>query len=112
LGVALGGVAAAGLVAHEDVADSPVDERVVGRQVGAAREAEDDVDALRLQTFHQRIYCAHLTDLLSLLSRTKYRGASPRAGNQVYQRVFGPKRQLPRRPGHDRRAPRARRATA
>ena len=39
LGVALGGVAAAGLVADEDVADARVDERVVGGQVGAARDS-------------------------------------------------------------------------
>ncbi len=42
-----------------------VDERVVGRQVGAAGQAEDDVHALRLQTFHERVNCAHLADLLS-----------------------------------------------
>ena len=36
LRVALRGVAAAGLVADEDVADAGVDERVVGGEVGAA----------------------------------------------------------------------------
>ena len=41
LGVALGGVAAALLVAHLDVAEAGVDERVVGRQVGPAGDAED-----------------------------------------------------------------------
>jgi hypothetical protein len=41
-------VAAAGLVAHEDVADAGVHERVVGRQIRAAGEPEDDLHALRL----------------------------------------------------------------
>ena len=41
LGVALGGVAAALLVADLDVAEVGVDERVVGRQVGAAGDPED-----------------------------------------------------------------------
>ena len=35
-------------------------ERVVGRQVRAAGQAEYDLDALRLQAFHQGIDCAHL----------------------------------------------------
>ena len=59
LGVALGGVAAAGLVADEHVADPRVHEGVVGGEVGAARIAEDDVDALRLEAFHDRIDCSH-----------------------------------------------------
>ena len=67
LRVALGGVPAAGLVADEDVADAAVDERVVGREVGAAGQAEDDIDALRLQTFHQGIDSPHLADLLSFV---------------------------------------------
>ena len=62
--VALGRVPAAGLVAHEDVSQAAVYERVVGRQVGAAGEAEDDLHALRLQTFHHGIDRAHLIDLL------------------------------------------------
>ena len=59
LRVALGGVAAAGLVAHEHVADAGVEEGVVGGEVRAAGEAEDDVDALRLQAFHHGINRAH-----------------------------------------------------
>ena len=55
LRVALGGVAAAGLVAHEDVADAGVDERVVGREVRAAGEPEYDVDTLCLQALHHGV---------------------------------------------------------
>jgi hypothetical protein len=60
-------MATAGLVAHEHVVDAGVDERVVGRQVGAARQAEDDVDALRLEALHHGIDRAHPPDLLGLL---------------------------------------------
>ena len=49
VGVALGHVAGALLVAHEDVADRRVDDRVVHRQDGAAGQAEDDLDALHLE---------------------------------------------------------------
>ena len=66
LGVALGGVPAAGLVADEDVADAGVVEGVVGRQVRATGQAEYDVDALRLQALHHGIDCTHRADLLSL----------------------------------------------
>ena len=59
-------MAAAGLVAHEDVADARVDERVVGREVGAAGEAEYDVHTLRLQAFHHGIDRTHSTDLLPI----------------------------------------------
>ena len=59
LGVALGRVAAAGLVAHEDVADPRVDEGVVGREVGAAGRPEYDVDALCLQALHHGIDRSH-----------------------------------------------------
>ena len=59
LGVALGGVAAARLVTHEDVADAGVDEGVVGGEVRAAGKAEYDVDALRLQALHQGIDRPH-----------------------------------------------------
>jgi hypothetical protein len=59
LGVALGRVAAAGLVAHEDVADASVVEGVVGGQVRAAGQAEDDLDALGLQALHQGIGGSH-----------------------------------------------------
>ena len=56
-------MAAAGLVAHEDVADAGIDEGVVSREVCAAGKSEDDVDALRLQTLHYGIYRAHSADL-------------------------------------------------
>ncbi len=60
LGVALGGVAAAGLVTHEDVTDATVHEGVVGREIGATGQAEDDIHALRLQAFHHRVDRTHL----------------------------------------------------
>ena len=59
LRVALGGVAAAGLVADEDVADARVDERVVGREVRAARIPEYDVDTLGLEAFHDGVDRTH-----------------------------------------------------
>jgi acetolactate synthase-1/2/3 large subunit len=46
VGVALGHVTGALLVAHEDVADRAVEQRVVHRKDEAARQAEDRVDAL------------------------------------------------------------------
>jgi hypothetical protein len=52
-------VAAAGLVAHEDVADAGVVHRVVGREVRAAGIPEYDVDALRLETLHDRVDRSH-----------------------------------------------------
>jgi hypothetical protein len=58
-------VPTAGLVPDQDVPDTPTDEGVVGRQVRTAGEAEDDIHALRLQTFHYCIHRAHRTDLLS-----------------------------------------------
>ena len=59
LGVALGGVTAAGLVADQDVTDAGVVEGVVGREVGAAGKPEYDVDTLGLQAFHQSVDCTH-----------------------------------------------------
>ncbi len=53
-------MAAARLVADEDVPDAGVIEGVVGGKVGAAREAEYDVDTLCLQTFHQSVNCTHI----------------------------------------------------
>ena len=53
MGVALGHVAGALLVAHEDVADAAVEQRVVGRQDAAAGQAEHDLGALHLQRFDQ-----------------------------------------------------------
>jgi hypothetical protein len=49
VGVALGHVAGALLVAHEDVADRRVEQRVVRRQDAAAGQAEDGLDAFHLQ---------------------------------------------------------------
>ncbi len=77
LGVALGGVAAAGLVADEDVADAGVVEGVVGREVGAAGQPEYDVDTFGLQAFHQGVDCTHGARLLSGF-RTRAR-SRPRA---------------------------------
>ena len=55
VGVALGHVAGALLVAHEDVADRRVDDRVVHGEDAAAREPEDRVDALHLERLDQRL---------------------------------------------------------
>ena len=49
VGVALGHVAGALLVAHEDVADRAVEERVVHREDAPAGQAEDRLDALHLE---------------------------------------------------------------
>ena len=57
-------MAAAGLVADQDVADPGVVERVVGGEVRAAGEAEYDVDTFCLQTFHQCVDCTHRARLL------------------------------------------------
>ena len=51
--VPLGHVARALLVAHEDVADRRVDERVVHGQDGAAREAEHDLRVLHLEALDE-----------------------------------------------------------
>ena len=51
--VALGHVAGALLVAHEDVADRRVDQRVVDREDGAARKAEHDLGALHLEALDE-----------------------------------------------------------
>ena len=60
LGVALGRVPAALLVAHLDVAELGVDQGVVGGQVGAAGDAEDVFDTLGLEALHQCVGCSHL----------------------------------------------------
>ena len=49
VGVALGHVPGALLVAHEDVAERAVEQRVVHRQDAAAGQAEDHLDALELE---------------------------------------------------------------
>ncbi len=59
LGVALGRVPAALLVAHLDVAEVGVDERVVGGQVGPAGDPEDVLDALGLEGLHQCVSGSH-----------------------------------------------------
>ena len=61
LGVALGGVAAALLVADLDVVEVGVDEGVVGRQVGPAGDAEDVLDTLGLEDLHQCVGGSHGT---------------------------------------------------
>src|SRR4051812_43786357 len=50
---------AARLVAHEDVLDAGVVERVIGRQVRAARVPEYDLDALGLEAVHDGVDSAH-----------------------------------------------------
>src|SRR3546814_12085349 len=49
VGIALGHVPGALLVAHEDVADRAVEERVVDREDASARQPEDGVDPLHLE---------------------------------------------------------------
>ena len=53
VGVALGHVAGALLVAHEDVADRRVDERVVDGQDRTAGEAEHDLRLLHLEALDE-----------------------------------------------------------
>ena len=62
--VALGHVPGTLLVAHEDVADRGVEQRVVGRQDAAAWEAEHDLDALHLEGLDE---CLRTGDLHLLL---------------------------------------------
>src|SRR3712207_586980 len=101
LRVALRGVAAARLVAHEDVADAAVDEGVVGGEVGAAGEAEYDVDALGLQALHHGIDRAH-----ALASSPWCRGSLG------WPRRAALKAESTERPGPDPRGTRAPRRTA
>ena len=72
LGVAGGGVPGALLVADQDVPDRGVVERVVRRQDRAARDAEDDLDAERLERPHERAGAGDLAEPVS------YRGGRPR----------------------------------
>ena len=99
LRVALGRVAAARLVADEDVADAGVVERVVGGEVGAAGEAEYDVDTLGLQAFHQSVDCTHRVRLLSQSARRcgRLHGAaqSRGPGGPSLTAVFGRLRRVP-----------------
>ena len=55
VGVALGHVTGALLVAHQDVADGRVQDRVVGGQDAPAGEAEHDVDSLHLQALDESL---------------------------------------------------------
>src|SRR6185436_3213369 len=95
LGVALGGVAAALLVAHLDVAELGVDHRVVGRQVRPAGDPKDVLDALGLEAFHQRVGSAH--EELAMVparplcpARAEGGGYAWPAGDFAgFQRVFG-----------------------
>ena len=59
LRVALGGVAGPRLVAHEDVADRAVVQRVVDGQARAAGQPEDAVGALALEGGDQPVGAAH-----------------------------------------------------
>jgi hypothetical protein len=52
-------VARALLVAAEDVADAGVVQRVVGREVRAAGDAEYGVDTFSLETFHDGVDRSH-----------------------------------------------------
>ena len=85
-GVALGGVAGALLVAHEDVPHlDRVEERVVGGQDRAAGDAEDGVDVHRLEREHEALRAGHLDRrarprLLGQLRRA--RGAGGHWGNR------------------------------
>ena len=57
--IAIGHVRRALLVAHQNVANGAVPQRVVGRQDGAARIAEDGFHALAFQTFPQNSRADH-----------------------------------------------------
>ena len=50
--VTLGHVASALFVAHEHVAYRRVEDRVIGRQDGAPRQAENDLGVLHLQALY------------------------------------------------------------
>ena len=52
------------LVAAEDVPDAGVVERVVGREVRAAGDAEYGVDTFSLETFHDGVNRSHGHNLL------------------------------------------------
>ena len=100
LGVALGGVAAALLVADLDVAEVGVDERVVGRQVGPAGDPEDVLDALGLEAFPST--CRRLSSdwrcyqrAGAARARQRRRGYAWPAGDFAgFQRVLGIDRAL------------------
>ena len=60
VGVALGHVAGALLVAHEDVADRRVEQRVVGRQDAPAGQAEHHLDAFHLEALDEGLGAGEL----------------------------------------------------
>ena len=66
VGEPLGHVAGALLVAHEDVADRRVDDRVVHGEDGAAGQAEDDLDALHLEGLDQCLATVHVLLMVSV----------------------------------------------
>ena len=59
VGVALGHVPGALLVAHQHVPDRRLEQRVVGRQDAPARQAEHHVDLLELERSDQRLCSGH-----------------------------------------------------
>src|SRR6201999_4006073 len=65
LRVGRGGMAAAGLVTHEDAADARVHESVVRREVRASGIPEYDVPTFCLKALHHGIDRSHALDLLS-----------------------------------------------
>ena len=60
VGETLGHVPGALLVAHEDVADRRVEDRVVDGKDRAARQSEDDLDTLELEGLDQRLSSVEL----------------------------------------------------
>jgi hypothetical protein len=82
VGIALRHVPGPLLVAHEDVADRRVDDRVVDRQDRPAGEPEHHLDALELE---------RLDEGLAAVERFAVLGAVAVAGHERIRRVVGPK---------------------
>ena len=77
-GVPLGHVARPLLVAHQDVADGGVDDRVVDREDGAARQAEHHVDPLHLEALDEGLRPCQLHLVLPVaLSASSNMGNGP-----------------------------------
>ena len=75
VGVALGHVAGALLVAHEDVADRRLQQRVVGRQDAAAGQAEHDLHRLLLEALDECLGAGELAwDVLLVLAGRRWWG--------------------------------------
>ncbi len=68
--IALGHVAGALLVAHQDVPDGAVEQRVVHREDAAARKPEDGVHALHLEGFDECLRTVQLHVLGAFRSKT------------------------------------------